>query len=79
LRAAVRDIKAFLRKANSKALVGYSSADGITWRSELAAYLTCASEATSIDLYGLNNYEFCGADATYANSGYQVLTTAFAK
>lgn len=48
----MRDIKAFLRAQNSNVLVGYASADGSTWRTELAAYLVCGSEATSIDIYG---------------------------
>ena len=57
VKAAARDVKAYLRARNSRVMVGYASADGETWRTELAAYLTCGSEALSIDLYGLNVYQ----------------------
>lgn len=56
VKAAARDVKAYLRARNSPIMVGYASADGETWRTELASYLTCGSEALSIDLYGLNTY-----------------------
>ena len=57
VKAAARDVKAYLRSRNLPVMVGYASADGETWRSELASYLTCGSEALSIDLYGLNIYQ----------------------
>lgn len=78
VKAAARDIKAYLRAKGSSALVGYSSADGSTWRDELAAFLVCGSDSISIDLYGLNNYEWCG-NSNYVASGYAALTAAFAK
>lgn len=55
IKAAARDIKAYLKSKGSSALVGYASTDGSGWRDPLAEYLTCDSEDTSIDLYGLNN------------------------
>lgn len=36
-------------------LVTYSSTDGPEWRTDLAQYLACGDESTSLDLYGLNN------------------------
>ncbi|KAF8528028.1 Glucanosyltransferase-domain-containing protein [Hysterangium stoloniferum] len=61
IKAAARDVKAYLRSKNSSVLVGYSSTDGPdSWRIPLANYLACNSDATSIDLFGLNNYEWCG-------------------
>lgn len=80
IKAAVRDIKAYLRSKNSKVLVSYSSTDGPAgvdeWRDMLAHYLTCGSAATSVDLYGLNSYSWCG-NSSYTSSGYSRLTTDF--
>ncbi|KAL7410164.1 putative 1,3-beta-glucanosyltransferase [Mrakia frigida] len=61
VKAAARDTKAFLKSISSKALVSYTSGDGpVSWRNALATYLSCESDDTSIDIYGLNNYELCG-------------------
>ncbi|KIM85434.1 carbohydrate-binding module family 43 protein [Piloderma croceum F 1598] len=66
IKAAVRDIKAYLASKGSSILVGYASIDGSSdFRTELANYLSCdpsnsGSGSTAIDLYGLNNYEWCG-------------------
>jgi hypothetical protein len=73
IKAAARDIKAYLKSKKSTALVGYAAIDGTpTWRDPLANYLSCDvsngnSDATAIDLYGLNNYEWCG-DSTFQAS-----------
>jgi len=86
IKAAARDIKAYLNSIGSSALVGYASIDGdSTFRDPVANYLSCDpsntdSGSTSIDLYGLNNYEWCGAssfEASYAGveadfAGYNV-------
>ncbi|KAF5356108.1 hypothetical protein D9756_004039 [Leucocoprinus leucothites] len=70
VKAAARDIKAYLKSKSSNALVGYSSIDGPQeFRVSLANYLSCDptsgnSDASAIDLYGLNNYEWCG-DETF--------------
>jgi hypothetical protein len=80
IKAAVRDVKAYLRSKNSNVLVSYSSTDGPSgrtqWRDMLAYYLTCGSAATSVDLYGLNSYSWCG-NSSYAASGYNTLTNDF--
>jgi hypothetical protein len=57
VKAAARDVKAYLRSVKSSALVGYASTDGDenSWRDATANYLTCDSDATSIDLYGLSS------------------------
>lgn len=66
VKAAARDIKAYLASTSSSALVGYASIDGDSdWKDPLANYLSCDpsgkdSGSTAIDLYGLNNYEWCG-------------------
>ncbi|CED84997.1 glycoside hydrolase family 72 protein [Phaffia rhodozyma] len=77
IKAAARDTKAFIKSINSTALVGYSSTDGDNeWRNPLATYLSCASDETSIDLYGLNNYRWCGGQ-TYNSSGWSTTTQLY--
>ncbi|KAF8898482.1 glycoside hydrolase family 72 protein [Infundibulicybe gibba] len=86
VKAAARDVKAYLESKKSNALVGYAAINGAaTFRDPLANYLTCdpdgkGSGATAIDLYGLNDYEWCGDSsfqAAYAGTtgdfaGYNV-------
>ncbi|KZT22131.1 carbohydrate-binding module family 43 protein [Neolentinus lepideus HHB14362 ss-1] len=73
IKAAARDVKAYLQSKSSNALVGYAAIDGTPdWRDPLANYLSCDpsssnSGSTALDLYGLNNYEWCG-DSTYQAS-----------
>ncbi|KAI6133406.1 carbohydrate-binding module family 43 protein/Glycoside hydrolase family 72 protein [Pisolithus croceorrhizus] len=86
VKAAARDVKAYLNSIKSSALIGYAAIDGdASWIVPLANYLSCDpsgsnSGATAIDLYGLNNYEWCGDssfEAAYAGTegsfaGYNV-------
>ncbi|OAX32148.1 glycoside hydrolase family 72 protein [Rhizopogon vinicolor AM-OR11-026] len=86
VKAAARDVKAYLGSIKSSALVGYASIDGdSSWLAPLANYLSCDASGsntgtTAIDLFGLNNYEWCGAstfEASYSNTegefaGYNV-------
>ncbi|KAH8992101.1 carbohydrate-binding module family 43 protein/Glycoside hydrolase family 72 protein [Lactarius akahatsu] len=73
VKAAARDTKAYLTSKSSSALVGYAAIDGDdTWIVPLANYLSCDpsggnSGGTAIDIFGLNNYEFCG-DSTFQAS-----------
>ncbi|KAF8148960.1 Glucanosyltransferase-domain-containing protein [Mycena galopus ATCC 62051] len=81
IKAAARDIKAYLASIGSSALVGYADIDGVsTFRDAVADYLPCDptnanSGATSIDLFGLNNYERCGAASP---DTYDSINTEFA-
>ncbi|KAF8523442.1 1,3-beta-glucanosyltransferase [Hysterangium stoloniferum] len=76
IKAAARDVKAYLKSQNSGILLSYSSTDGPdTWRRPLADYLNCGSDDVAIDIFGLNNYEWCG-DSTFAAS-YSGTNTAF--
>ncbi|EIW86348.1 glycoside hydrolase family 72 protein [Coniophora puteana RWD-64-598 SS2] len=81
IKAAARDVKAYLNSKGSSALVGYAAIDGDeSWRDPLASYLSCDpsgsnSGATSIDLYGLNNYEWCG-NTTFSQA-YSAVETDF--
>ncbi|KAF8209875.1 glycoside hydrolase family 72 protein [Mycena galopus ATCC 62051] len=81
IKAAARDIKAYLASISSSALVGYADIDGTSdFRDAVAEYLSCdpsgtGSGATSIDLFGLNNYEWCGNAST---TTYDALNAEFA-
>ncbi|KAF8209822.1 glycoside hydrolase superfamily [Mycena galopus ATCC 62051] len=81
IKAAARDIKAYLASISSSALVGYADIDGTSnFRDAVANYLQCdpsgtGSGATSIDLFGLNNYEWCGNAST---TTYDALNAEFA-
>jgi len=61
VKAAARDIKAYLKSKNSNALVGYAPINGADdFKLPLANYLSfdpssSNSDATSIDIYGLND------------------------
>ncbi|KAF7789199.1 hypothetical protein EIP86_000138 [Pleurotus ostreatoroseus] len=85
IKAAARDVKAYLNSKNINALIGYAAIDADdSWLVPFANYLSCDpsntnSDATAIDLFGLNNYEFCGdasasaySDKNGAFAGYNV-------
>jgi len=61
VKAAARDIKAYLKSKNSNVLVGYAAINGVdNFKLPLANYLSCDpgssnSDVTSIDIYGLND------------------------
>jgi len=79
VKAAARDTKAYLKSKSQSALVGYGTIDGDI--EPYAAYLSCDpsgsnSDSTSIDIFGLNNYEWCG-NSTFEAS-YSQKTTQFA-
>ncbi|OCB85209.1 glycoside hydrolase family 72 protein [Sanghuangporus baumii] len=63
IKAAARDVKAYLRSKNLNILVGYAAIDADrSWLDPLANYLSCDSDEESLDIFGLNNYEWCGDD-----------------
>ena len=66
VKAATRDVKAYIKSKSYSALITYSAVDGGVERTDLANYLACGSSNTSIDLYGLNSYAFC--DVTTAST-----------
>ncbi|THH19069.1 hypothetical protein EUX98_g8845 [Antrodiella citrinella] len=80
IKAAARDTKAYLASKSSTALVGYAAIDGDdSWLTPLANYLSCDTTGdnsgnNAIDLFGLNNYEYCGAASA---SAYDGTNTAF--
>ncbi|ORY25518.1 putative 1,3-beta-glucanosyltransferase [Naematelia encephala] len=77
VKAAARDIKAYLKSVNSSALVGYSAVDGdADFRNTLAEYMTCGDDDVRVDIYGLNNYEWCGNE-TLTSSNWNTITQGF--
>ncbi|KAJ6484485.1 1,3-beta-glucanosyltransferase [Mycena vitilis] len=76
--AAARDVRAYLNFKSSSALVGYAAIDGpATFVTDVASFLACdrSTGPAAIDLYGLNNYEWCG---DMANTTFDALNTRFA-
>lgn len=59
VKAAVRDIKAYIKSKGYNIPVGYAATD-IDANFDLQHYLNCDSRDDSIDFYGLNTYRYCG-------------------
>jgi len=76
VKAAVRDMKAYIISNNYQHMgIGYASEDDAIMRRYPAAYMNCGE--TSIDFWGYNIYEWCGA-SDYVTSGYAQRTSDFA-
>ncbi|KAJ7830600.1 Glucanosyltransferase-domain-containing protein [Mycena leptocephala] len=74
LKAAARDIKAYLTTISSPALVSYAAVDAdATFIAAVADPSETNSGRTSIDMFGLNNYERCG---NVASAVYEPVNTA---
>ena len=75
IKSATRDTKAYRASKGYRDIpIGYSAADIASLRPMLQNYLACGSNTSeSIDFFGLNAYEWCGA-VTYTTSGYEQLT-----
>jgi len=76
VKAAIRDVKAFIKAQGYDFPVGYAGTDGQKYTFQLQNYLNCGSDDTSVDFYGLNTYRWCG-DVTYETSGYPTLTEEY--
>ena len=76
VKAATRDLKAYRSSKGYRNIpVGYSAADIAELRPMLQDYLACGTNASeSIDMFGLNAYEWCG-DSNFQTSGYATLNT----
>jgi len=74
IKAAARDLKAYRNSKNYRSIpVGYSAADIAQLRPMLQNDLACGSNASeSIDMFGLNAYEWCGNN-NLQTSGYDIL------
>jgi hypothetical protein len=76
IKAAARDLKAYRKSKGYREIpVGYSAADIAELRPMLQNYLACGTNTSeSIDMFGLNAYEWCGNN-DLKTSGYSNLNT----
>jgi hypothetical protein len=76
VKAAARDLKAYRKTKGYREIpVGYSAADIAELRPMLQNYLACGTNASeSIDMFGLNAYEWCGNN-NMQTSGYSTLNS----
>lgn len=83
LRAVTRDLKNYIKNNLKRTIpVGYSAADvrEVLW--DTWNYMQCSvpddkGDMSRADVFALNSYSWCGPDATYKSSSYDVLTTGF--
>ncbi|KAF9562326.1 1,3-beta-glucanosyltransferase gas1 [Mortierella alpina] len=80
VKALLRDAKTFIdTSAPRKIPVGYANNDDADTRREIQAYFNCDKEdASRIDFFGINLYEWCGHNTTYQTSGYKERTADIA-
>ena len=83
LRAVTRDLKSYISKHSPRDIpVGYSAADVRDILADSWSYLQCAvdgsrTDSSRIDFFGLNSYSWCGGDANFETSGYNILVSQF--
>ncbi|KAG9084252.1 1,3-beta-glucanosyltransferase gas1 [Ceratobasidium sp. UAMH 11750] len=80
IKAAARDIKAYLKSKGSSALVGYSTVDSSLIRDNVVQYLTCNNAETSVDIIGLNTYLTLSGpnnETVTTNADFTKLQTAY--
>ncbi|KAG5518070.1 hypothetical protein PMAC_003256 [Pneumocystis sp. 'macacae'] len=71
VKAAIRDIKAYIRHKNyRKVLVGYAANDHQYTRIPSANYFACEHDSVAADFFGINIYEWC-EPTTFETSGYK--------
>ncbi|KAL4802524.1 Glucanosyltransferase-domain-containing protein [Aspergillus unguis] len=78
VKAAVRDMKSYIKSKNYRSGlgVGYATNDDSNIRVAMADYFNCLEEDEGIDFWGYNIYSWCG-DSSYTKSGYDVRTEEF--
>ncbi|KAG0325242.1 1,3-beta-glucanosyltransferase gas1 [Dissophora globulifera] len=71
VKALLRDTKNYISTAATRKIpVGYANNDDPDIRLQIQAYFNCGKDEERIDFFGINLYEWCGADKTYQTSGY---------
>ncbi|SGZ58467.1 CIC11C00000002197 [Sungouiella intermedia] len=76
VKAAVRDMKKYIKDKGWTFPVGYSSNDDEDIRVAIADYFSCGSLDERADFFGINMYEWCG-DSTFKTSGYEDRTEEY--
>lgn len=72
IKAVVRDMKHYISKQADRTIpVGYSAADVADNRWQQMAYLNCGDDPEArIDMFGMNDYSWCGDKSSFEISGY---------
>lgn len=76
VKAAVRDMKSYIKDKGWNFPVGYSSNDDEDIRVAIADYFSCGDLDERADFFGINMYEWCG-DSTFSSSGYKDRTEEY--
>lgn len=74
VKAALRDVKAYLKKKGLDTPVGYADNDDMDIRMNLINYFNCGDKETRADFYGINIYRWCGDETNFKTSGYEAVT-----
>ncbi|KAJ1918577.1 1 3-beta-glucanosyltransferase gel4 [Mycoemilia scoparia] len=78
VKAATRDIKAYIRSLGKEIPVGYADNDDPAVAKNLVPFFVCGDDPLAqIDFYAINTYRWCGKEATFQTSGYSILTEKF--
>jgi hypothetical protein len=81
VQALVRDLKQYVAAQSKRHIpIGYSAADVREVLADTWNYLRCTlgnGDTSTIDMFGLNSYSWCGATATYTSAGYDKLVAIF--
>lgn len=83
IRAVTRDLKNYIAKHSPRNIpVGYAAASVGELLKDTWSYLQCAirgskTDPSKIDFFGVNSYDWCGADATYENTIYPTFIAQF--
>ena len=78
VKAAVRDMKAYIKRKNYRTMgVGYAADDDAGIRGPLRNYMNCGNVEESVDFFGYNIYSWCGSDSSFKISGYADRTKEF--
>ncbi len=65
VKAATRDLRAFIKAQNLRAIpVGYSAADVSESRFQTALYMNCGPDEVRSDFFAFNDYSWCNSDFT---------------
>ncbi|KAJ2163089.1 hypothetical protein GGF46_000018 [Coemansia sp. RSA 552] len=70
VKAALRDVRAYIKSKDLAIPVGYAANDDAAIRFQMQSYFDCGTPEEQAEFFGLNIYEWCGEKATYETSGY---------
>ncbi|PVZ98413.1 hypothetical protein BB558_005580 [Smittium angustum] len=78
IKAALRDIKTYLKSIKVSIPVGYVDNDDEDIRLSLISYFNCGDDQNArADFYGINTYRWCGPNATFKSSSFDKMIEPF--